>query len=325
MNGICTLGNDIVFDQLVALLNSIDAHIGTEIPICIYPFDEQLERISIEISNRPNVFIYDDRESIRRWDEFMLEASPASMNRDRYRIYGGHRRFCAFDAPFDNFVYMDADTLLMNSLEPVFSKLDEYNCVVYDFQFLYPDKVYNVKSPKLTQVFDEKQIESQIFCSGFYASKRGLFPEEKLEWLLSHLKNNESEILYPKGDQSVLNYIFMRPGTGIYNFAHHLPDSQKTGCAVTSKHFEECEHVLYDKGNRLTYLHYIGVQPEVMQAVCAGGNFDFPYRDLFLHYRYLHEPENRPTFTTPPKVYGASKPSFFQRALNKLHLKTTAN
>ncbi len=97
MNGICTLGNDYVYDQLIALLNSIDVILGSDIPVCIYPFDEQTQRIADAIANRPNVFIYDNQESIKRWDEFMLEASPASMNKNKYRIYGGHRRFCAFD------------------------------------------------------------------------------------------------------------------------------------------------------------------------------------------------------------------------------------
>jgi hypothetical protein len=320
MNGICTLGNDYVYDQLVALLNSIDEILGSDTPVCIYPFDEQVERITDEIVKRPNVFLYDNQESIKRWDEFMLLASPASMNKDKYRIYGGHRRFCAFDGPFDKFVYMDADTLVMNSLDFVFDKLDEYNCVVYDFQFKHPDKVYNIDSPNLLKVFPENRIKSEIFCSGFYASKKGLFDEGKIEGLSSYLRAGEKEILYPTGDQPVVNYMFMRSDIPVYNFAHHFPNYKITGCSVTSSHFEEKDRILYDKGNRLTYLHYIGVPPKVTQAVCAGENIEFPYRDLFLYYRYLHEPEKRPTFTTHSKPYDAPPPSLLKKALRKLQL-----
>ncbi|MEC4815609.1 MAG: sugar transferase [Scytonema sp. PMC 1069.18] len=320
MNGICTLGNDIVFDQLVALLNSIEAILGAETPVCIYPFDEQTQRIADEIAKRPNVFLFDNQESIHRWDKFMVEASPASMNRRKYRIYGGHRRFCAFDGPFDKFVYMDADTLVMNSLDVVFQKLDEYDCVVYDFQFRFPEKVYNIESPKLLKVFDEDFIKNQIFCSGFYASKKGLFSSEKMEELLSYLKAGEREILYQTGDQPVINYMFMRSGIPIYNFSHHLSNNEITGCTVTSSHFEEKDWILYDRGNRLTYLHYIGIPPNVMEAVCAGENIEFPYRDLFLYYRYLREPEKRPVFTNPPKTLDAPQPSLLKRALRKLNL-----
>ncbi|MEA5506583.1 glycosyltransferase [Halotia wernerae UHCC 0503] len=319
MNGICTLGNDYVFDQLVALLNSIDAILGAETPVCIYPFDEQMQRISEEISHRPNVFIYDNQDVINRWDQFMLEASPASMNRDKYRIYGGHRRFCAFDDPFDNFIYMDADTLVMNSLDFIFEKLNEYDCVVYDFQFKHPDKVYNVNSSKLFQIFDEERIQKEIFCSGFYASKKGIFTEDKIAKLSSYLKAGEQEILYPTGDQPVLNYMFMRSGIQVYNLAHHLPSNKTTGCSVTSSHFEEKDKVLYDQDNRLTYIHYIGIPPRVNQAVCTGENIDFPYRDLFLHYRYLHEPQKRPIFKNPAKPYNAPTPNLLTRTLKKLN------
>ncbi len=321
MNGICTLGNDRVYDQLVALLNSIEVILGTETPVCIYPFDEQTKRLAAEIAKRPNVFLYENKESIERWDRFMAEASPASMNRSKYRIYGGHRRFCAFDGPFDKFVYMDADTLLMNSLDPIFQKLDEYDCIVYDFQFNQPEYVYNIKSPKLLKVFPQERLHNEIFCSGFYASKKGFFQKDKTEWLLEQLKAGEAEILFPTGDQPVVNYMFMKSGLSVYNLAHHLPDSEKTGCCVTSKHFEERDKILYDKGNRLTYIHYIGVAPRVTEAVCAGQNLDFPYRDLFLHYRYLHEPEKRPVFTEPPRPHNYSPhPSLIKRVLRKLNL-----
>jgi len=322
MDGICTLGNDYVFDQLVALLNSIDVILGSETPVCIYPFDDQTQRIADEIAKRPNVFLYDNQESINRWDQFMLTAAPERLNRSKFRLYGAHRRFCAFDGPFDKFIYLDADTLVMNSLATVFEKLDSYDFVVYDFQFKDVSKIYNVNSPKLLEVFEQKRIDSEIFCSGFYSAKRGIFNSEQRDWLISHLQNGEAELLYEgAGEQPLINYMVMRSNLSIYNFARQLPDNEKTGCSATSKHFEEREHLLYDKGNRLTYLHYIGIPPNINQAVCAGENIEFPYRDLFLYYRYLHEPEKRPVFQNPPKSYDdAPVASLLTRALRKLKL-----
>ncbi|EKD06259.1 Npun_R2821/Npun_R2822 family protein [Limnospira platensis] len=322
MRGICSLGNDVVYDQLVGLLNSIDAILGPETPVCIYPFDDRIEKIAAEIAKRPNVTLYDDKESIQRWDSFMAAAAPERLNKEKFRLYGAHRRFCAFDGPFDQFIYMDADTLVMNSLDPVFDKLQEYDWVVYDFQFTDPTKIYNLQSPKLPEVFDKQRIDSEIFCSGFYGSKRGVFDEATRNDLLSKLKAGEYEILYPgAGEQPLLNYMVMRSGIPSYNFAKGLPDSQKTGCSATSKHFEEQDHILYDKGNRLTYIHYIGVQPELISRVCAGENLGFPYRDVFLHYRYLHEPEQRPVFTTPPKTENSeTRQSLIKRILRKLKL-----
>ncbi|MFM2064737.1 MAG: hypothetical protein RLZZ507_4408 [Cyanobacteriota bacterium] len=321
MDGICTLANDYVFDQLVALLNSIDAILGAETPVCIYPFDHQTQRIAEEIAKRPNVFLYDDQESIQRWDKFMLAAAPERLDSSKFRLYGAHRRFCAFDGPFDKFIYLDADTLVMNSLNPVFEKLDSYDFIVYDFQFKDVSKIYNTKSPKLLQIFEQKRIDTEIFCSGFYGAKRGTFNAEQRNWLISQIHNGEGEILYKgAGEQPLLNYMVMRCGLAIYNFAKQLPDEQITGSSITSKQFVERDHILYDKGNRLTYIHYIGVAPKISQAVCAGENIEFSYRDLFLYYRYLHEPEKRPVFQNPPRSYIAPPPSLLTRALRKLKL-----
>ncbi|NJK76823.1 MAG: sugar transferase, partial [Microcoleus sp. SU_5_6] len=235
---------------------------------------------------------------------------------------GAHRRFCAFDGPFAKFIYMDADTLLMDSLDRIFQQLDSSDFVVYDFQFRDRTKVYNIQSPKLLEVFPQNRIDSEIFCSGFYGSKQGLFDENTRAWLVTQLQSGDAEILYAgAGEQPLLNYMVMKTGISSYNFAWSLPESEKTGCSVTSQHFAERDRILYDKGNRLTYLHYIGVPPDLIRRVCAGENIEFPYRDLFLHYRYLHEPEKRPIFQEPSKSYTEIvRSNLLQRILRKLRI-----
>ncbi|MCU0547891.1 MAG: sugar transferase [Leptolyngbya sp. Prado105] len=315
MNGICTLANDRVFDQLVALLNSIDANIGRATPVCIYPFDDQLDRIRAEIQNRPNVTLYNDEASMRQWDEFMQRIDPEKLDQKK-RLYGAHRRFCAFDAPFDRFIYMDADTLAMSSMRHIFEQLDDHDWVVYDFQFLDPSKIYNLASPKLHEVFSAERIGKEIFCSGFYASKRGLFGAAQREELIAALQAGDREILYGgAGEQPVINYMVMKSGIKSCNLAHLLPYGESTGCSVTSKHFEEKDHVLYDRDRPLTYLHYIGIQPQRMERVCQGENVAFPYRDLFLYYRFLHQPEKRPVLSELPAY---SKPTLVEKVLQKL-------
>ena len=54
MDGICTLGNDRVYDQIIALLNSIEAIMG-DIPVCIYPYDDNTAKLAQEIATRPHV------------------------------------------------------------------------------------------------------------------------------------------------------------------------------------------------------------------------------------------------------------------------------
>ena len=68
---------DAIYDQLVALLNSIELNIGTSIPICIIPFDHRLQRIKDEVSQRSNVTLFEDYGSIKRWEAFACSFAKA--------------------------------------------------------------------------------------------------------------------------------------------------------------------------------------------------------------------------------------------------------
>ncbi|WP_353932860.1 Npun_R2821/Npun_R2822 family protein [Okeanomitos corallinicola TIOX110] len=331
-NGIYTLANDYVYNQLVALLNSIEVNGGANIPVCVIAYNDQIEKVRAEVEKRPNVTLFNDPDIFARWEEFSLkvwESHPKAIQNWReqgittkfYRV-GENRRYCAFDldSNFEKFIYLDADTLVMQPLDFIFDQLDHHDFVVYDFQYKDPSHIYNLSSPKLIEIFSQERINSEIFCSGFYASKRGMFPPEQRDWIISELQSGESDILYMSApNQSVLNYMRMKNNVSFYNFALNLPTGTATGNAVSSLHFENIDQVLYDKGNRLTYLHYIGLSSKLFSKVCNGENIDFPYRDIFLHYRYLHEPEKRPKFTTKAKAYNAP-PSLGTKILRKLGL-----
>ena len=329
MDGICTLGNDVVYDQIVALLNSIEAIQGPDMPVCIYPYDDNTEKIEAEIAHRPNVQLYSDRQSMEKWDKFVRDVwdtHPTARERwsaagsKSYHRVGTHRRYGAFDGPFDRFIYMDADTILMSPLDQIFQKLEENDWVIYDFQYKDLTHVYDVSSSKLKEVFSSESLESEVFCSGFYGARKDTFDQQKRDWLLSKLREGEAEVLYPMApDQTILNYIVMRSNLKVYNFALNLSPTERTGNSVTSQKFQEKDNILYDDDYRLTYIHYIGVSSKAFAKICAGENIDIPYRDIFLHYRYLHEPENRPIFTTKPKPL-QTQPNLFQRALRKLKL-----
>jgi hypothetical protein len=325
--GICTLGNDHVYDQIIALLNSIEVMMGADFPVCIFPYDDRIERLTAAIADRPNVQIYQDVESIAYWDhqaQRIWNVHPTAattwqkVTTDKYHRMGTHRRFCAFDGPFDRFVYMDADILLMNDVRPILAQLDQYDWYVYDFQYSDLSHVYDHKNPRLRSVFDADRLAQDIFCSGFYATKRNVFSAAQLDEMWQHLANGEAEILYCMApDQTILNYWVMRSGIKFYNAARELPASAATGCCVTSDHFKTVENIVYDRGKRLTYLHYIGLPSGLFREICSGQNWICAYREVFLYYRYLHDPASRPTFIGEPK-YPPSRQSHKQRLISQL-------
>ena len=331
--GIYILANDVVFDQLVALLNSLEVNAGKNYPVSIIPYDDRLERVREEIKHRDNVEIFTDNSTMKLWEDFSAQIWKAHP--DAYKVWqekgisgvyrlGMHRRFCGFDGIFDKFIYLDADILILNSLDYIFEQLNNNDFVIYDFQYKDLSHVYNVNSNNLLDVFPQSRLDNEIFCAGLYGAKKGLFNEERKKNLLSKLESGEAEILYKNApDQTILNYMIMRSEVSSYNFSHHLPAEEVTGCCVTSPHFDEQDNLVYDRGNRLTYLHYIGLSSKLFSRVCSGENIDFPYRETFLHYRYLHEPDKRPKFTSKAKAYNAP-PSLSTRVLKKLGIKVGA-
>lgn len=332
VDGIYTLANDVVYEQLVALLNSIEANAGREIPVCVFAYNDNLDKVRAEIARRSNVTLFEDADVFAEWEAFSLrvwQTHPTALAQwkqqgvtSQVARLTSNRRYCAFDpaAPFDRFVYMDADTLLMQPLNFIFHKLTEVDVVVYDFQHKDPGHIYTIHSPRLHQVFSPEQIEANIFCAGFYGSNRGLLDRDQREQIIQSLQAGDADVLYMGApNQSVLNYMVMTAELSVYNFARALAPTTRAGNSVTSAHFQERDHILYDGDTRLTFLHYIGLSSRYFDQVCQGENISFPYRDLFLHYRYRHNPQQRPKFVGKPRPYN-QVPNLFQRAIKKLNL-----
>ena len=311
MNGIYTLANDKVYDQLVAFLNSIEANAEENTPVCIIPYDDNMDRVRAEVERRPNVTIFDDQKSINRWDQFtqkIWDLHPSAkrywhINKltkhpDDYHRLTMRRKFCAFDGPFDKFIFFDADVLVFNRLNYIFERLDQSDWVVYDFLFRQPNQAFDLAAVKRLDLFTEEQL-SKVFCAGFFASHKGFFDHAEMETLLGYLKQGEIAALVPRiPDQTITNYMAIRPGRSITNLAQVIPGDQRPGNCITSPHFEDIDHVLYDRGLQLTYLHFICVTSKILTRVAEGENIDFPYRDTYLHYRFLQEPDRLPQF--PP-------------------------
>ena len=307
-DGIYILANDVVFDQLIALLNSLEVNGAKDIPVCIIPYNDNWEKVRGEIAARTNVTLFENTDSILFWEDFATQVWTSHEKAQKVwqtkgwaqvHCLGMHRKFCCFDGPFDKFVYFDADTLSMGSLDYIYQKLDEFDWVANDFQYKSDlNYVFDLSSEKLAEVFEIEKLESQIFCAGWFASRKNMFNRNNSAELLNKLTSEEAEILSLRGtDQPLFNYLVARSSISFYNFAYHQP------ALITGNHwssqFDVIDYVLYDKGRRLTYLHYMSISAAKFTRLSAGEDVEIPYRDVFLHYRYLNSPETRPKLAPP--------------------------
>lgn len=322
-DGIYILANDVVFDQLVALLNSIEMNISPEIPICIIPYNDRLDKVRSEIATRPQVSLFENQASIERWESFAAQvwkshdrAQQAWSERQLPEVYRVemHRKLCCFDGEFDRFVYFDADTLALSPLDPIFQKLEQYDWVTNDYQYS-SDVKYIFDSPELSKVFDAETLKAKIFCAGWFASKKDIFTDEILRSLLTSLHSGEVDLLALWGtDQSLMNYMVLRSGISYYNFAAigTAPGSH------WSSTFEERDRILYDRGRPLTYLHYMSIPSSAFTRLCQGEEATIPYRELFLHYRYLKSPQDRPTAFKSPDRFSQARSMITQFRKRKI-------
>jgi hypothetical protein len=307
-DGIYTLANDVVYDQLVALLNSIEVNGGRDIPVCVIPYNDRLDKVRAEVAARKNVTLLEDKAAIARWEEFgtrTWNAHPRALKLWKecglpaiYRLER-HRKLCCLDGPFDKFIFFDGDTLLMKPLDDVYQKLDEFDWIANDFQHKSELKyIFDWSEDKLKTIFPFENIHNRVFCSGWFASKKSVFNDAMLENILTNLEAGEADALaWADSDQTVINYLVIKSGISYDNYTYH----ENIGNHCSSK-FDVVDNILYSHGRRLTYLHYMSVPSSSFTRLCGGEDVDIPYRDVFLHYRYLKSPEARPKTLTRPSV-----------------------
>jgi hypothetical protein len=186
--GIYTLANDVVFDQLVALLNSIETNVSASIPICIIPFDDRIEAVKREVESRKNVTLFENQSSIERWENFarsFVESHPEVTKVEHPRWYKGslHRKFAAFDGEFEKFVFFDGDSLAMKPVEDIWEKLKNYDFVFDDWEHAKPPEnaALNISLIQDSGFLNEPEIRSKLHCSSFWGSKAGILGKLNLQ------------------------------------------------------------------------------------------------------------------------------------------------
>ncbi|WP_225852760.1 hypothetical protein, partial [Haemophilus parainfluenzae] len=88
--------------------------------------------------NNPALFAEWEEFSYRVWQTHPTALADWRQRGIKTRFYrvGENHRYVAFDpqAPFERFIYIDADALVMGPLTPVFAALEQADVAIYDFQ-----------------------------------------------------------------------------------------------------------------------------------------------------------------------------------------------
>ncbi|MBE9036578.1 Npun_R2821/Npun_R2822 family protein [aff. Roholtiella sp. LEGE 12411] len=330
--GIYTLANDVVYDQLVALLNSIEVNVSADIPVCIIPYDERLDRVKQEINSRKNVILFENDDVIQRWEEFAHQiwaAHPRERDTKASRPswYKSHlqRKFVAFEGVFDQFVFYDGDSLAMKPTTDVIEKLNKYDFVFDDWEHLKNRTVaaLDISVIEKTGLYMEADIRPKLHCSSFFGSKRGLFTAQEIAVMKQQLiDKREIEWINGHGwwdDAFLFNYMTLRCDRPLFNFTLSPNGQDRTGNCANADPFVNIDNVLYNQDGLkpIHRIHYMSYSSSDFARLSQGEDVNILYRDEFLYYRFLKQPEQRPQQLKPPNI--ASKTNrFIKKTIKKI-------
>jgi hypothetical protein len=314
--GIYTLANDVVYDQLVALLNSIEANVSSDIPICIIPYDDRLKLVQQEINSRDNVKLFDNIESIRRWDKFAEEvwavhpsAKQKKSSRNAWYRSPLLRKLCAFDGEFEKFVFYDADSLAMQPLDKVLDRLKVYDFIFDDWEHKKTGEnaALNISMIEQTGLYKEEEIRPKLHCSSFFGGKLGIFQPAEIANMQKMLIE-QSEIQWvPRwwDDAFLFNYMTLRCDRPLFNFTLSPNGQERTGNCANADPFVNINNVLYNQDGLkpIHRIHYMSYSYSDFARLSQGEDVNIRYQNEFLYYRFLKEPEKRPTQLKPANLF----------------------
>lgn len=274
MRGIYIVANDRVMENAIALLNSIRCY-NQDIPIFLIPFNQEYHQVADILGRLHGVKLFPNLELVENFTQQVGEI----FDRDFLKLPNKMRKLVAWFGPLDEFLYIDTDIIVFEDIAANLDKLSEVDFFCCDYHY-FGQKLRNIFSPVVLKqnIFSETELED-VFNSGFWASKKGSITLEQMYDILRDCSQHREYFDFTQGvtDQPILNYMVLKliPKRG--NLVK-IPGGGP-GSWGGSTHFKEKDHVLYDKGKRLQYIHWAGTPMK------PGGS----YWNIWEYYRYQHE------------------------------------
>jgi len=194
--GVYFLANDRVIELAIAFLNSF-RHYNPTIPLCLIPYASDLQEIS-KLAEKYKFSIFSDQEILRECDR--------SSECIHGRIYGEFRKQSAWMGEFDQFFYIDIDTVVLQNIEFAFSFLSDYAFVASQSNTPGLTSFVWKKSIHSANTLTNEQIEFSANM-GCFASRRGAVTLEDIADRLLSARPLIPHMALDYPDQGWLNYL----------------------------------------------------------------------------------------------------------------------
>lgn len=199
--GVYFLANDGILDLAIAFLNSFRIN-NPEIPLCLVPFNDQCLRIS-ELAKLYRFGVFSHPDVLRRCDRI----STAFHG----RVMGHYRKLAIWEGPFEEFVYVDCDTVVLGSFNRVFELLNAYDFLTAHSdleshrEWVWKESVYD------TGALTNEQI-SYSANTGLLCSRKGALLLDQIEAGLAQALRLAPHMNLLCTEQPFLNYLIVTSG-----------------------------------------------------------------------------------------------------------------
>jgi hypothetical protein len=298
--GVYFLSNDRIFDLTKAFLNSF-RKFNPDISLCLIPYKENIDRLR-DLQKEYNFSIYSNNEAFNICDDICTHFHK--------NVYGEYRKLSMWEGDFDEFVYIDTDTVVLSNIDFVFSFLSEY-----EFVFSHSDIPHNEMWVWKKSVYDTCQLtKEQIAFSastGFIASRKGALTLDVLKSRIEDATELSPYMNFHCREQAFLNYVIVTSGKK-YTSLHVLalrgifPDIKTESWAGEKSGIVKDGQIYFkNKPNPVLLLHWAGKwQPFKIELIVFSIllmlhlrkkgdmlviSYFMPYRKLWRYYRYLRE------------------------------------
>lgn len=199
--GIVFLANDNVYDLAIAFLNSLRT-VEPWLPLCFIPFDDDTKAIR-RLASKYRFDTFDDTKRLQRCDNIGKAFHGVS--------WGHYRKLVAWECTFDEFIYIDVDTVVLHELSCVFRCLATFDYVLASSRMSSTRRWVWKSSVSETQLLSSEQVDYAA-NTGVICSRHRLLSldiaEEKLREALQVAAHMELLCF----EQPFLNYLIVTSG-----------------------------------------------------------------------------------------------------------------
>lgn len=196
------IANDRILDLAITFLNSFRAH-NPDIPLCLVPFDARFERVA-RMQGAYGFTVFP------RLD--VCAACDRISERFHSRTRGVYRKLAMWEGDFQEFVYIDADTVVLRDVSFAFDHLAEHDFITSHSNM--PSLVRWVWKPSIHET--GRLTGEQIAYSantGFLVSRRGALALKDVERRLDEVAAVAPHMALGQcPEQPVLNYLIVTSG-----------------------------------------------------------------------------------------------------------------